>query len=204
MNLLFSLLFAAACACLLFSSPESFLPAVLDGATDAAAICVALLSSYALWMGLMQVWEDSGVTRVLSKWLRPVCKGLFHTDDEEAIGAITMNLAANLLGIGGAATPYGVKAAKLLDKAEEAEYSSCLFFVMNATSIQLIPTAIVGMRAAMGSSAPADVILPSLLCTALSTAVGCGLTALCLRRKKRANSAPFWAKTGKMQGAGTR
>ena len=204
MNVLFSLLFACACAWLLFYDPELFLPALLDGATDAAAICVALLASYALWMGLMQVWEDSGVTRALSKCLRPLCKKLFRTDDRETIAAITMNLAANLLGIGGAATPYGVKAARLLDEQGGGDYASCLFFVINATSIQLLPTALVGMRASMGSAAPADIILPTLLCTALSTAIACGLTFLCLGREKGAQMRQFFVKNTKMQGAGTR
>lgn len=204
MNALFSLLFSAACVWILCTNPELFLPALLDGATDAAAICVALLVSYALWLGLMQVWEDCGVTRALSKALRPLCKKLFRTDDEETVSAITINLAANLLGIGGAATPYGVKAAQLLDKTQDGEYASCLFFVINATSIQLLPTAIVGMRASMHSAAPADIILPTILCTAFSTLLASTLTRLFLGRKTHAAITPKWQKNPKMQGAGTR
>ncbi len=177
----------AASACLLIVNPELFLPTVLDSATDSATLCVSLLASYAVWMGLMQVWNDSGVTKGFSRLLRPLSKRLFRTNDEEALQAISANLACNMLGIGGAATPYGIKAAKLLDKSEHAEYSSAMFFALNATSIQLLPTSVIGIRASMGSGAPADIVLPTLITTAASTLFACFLTWLFLRprRKKR-------------------
>ena len=118
-----------------------------------------------------------------------------------------MNLAVNLLGMGGAATPYGVKACQLLDKSEHAEYSSAMFFVVNATSVQLLPTAIVGVRASLGSLSPSDIIFPSILASAFSTVVGVGLTALyfALHAKKESTKnrriLPLLEKT---KGAGTR
>lgn len=180
MNILFTLLFLACSATLLFTDSSAFLPAVLDGASTAASLCVALLASYAVWLGLMQVWEDSGLSRLLSKWLKPLARKLFRTDDEKTLTAVCMNLSANMLGIGGAATPYGIQAAKLLDKSPDAEYASAMFFALNATSIQLLPTSIVGLRASLGSSAPADIILPTLLATAASTLLACLLTRLFL------------------------
>ncbi|MBQ8374273.1 MAG: nucleoside recognition protein [Clostridia bacterium] len=199
MNAIFTLLFLAAAICLLFFNPELFLSTVLDSASSAASLCVALLASYAIWLGLMQVWEDCGLTNLLSKALKPLCKRLFRTDDKEVLTAISVNLSANLLGIGGAATPYGIKAAQLLDKTEHAEYASCMFFALNATSIQLLPTSVVGIRASLGSGAPADIILPTLICTTLSTVLACFLTWLCLGRKSKKQ-----AKFTKIQRAGAK
>ncbi len=169
---------------MLFVNPELFLPTVLDAAGDAATLCVALLASYAVWMGLMQVWESCGITKGISKLLRPICKRLFKTEDEETLTTISANLSCNLLGLGGAATPYGIRAAQLLDRAPYPEYASSMFFALNATSLQLLPTSVVGLRASLGSGAPADIILPTMLCTAFSTVVACFFTWLFLRPKK--------------------
>ena len=180
------------------------MPTVLDAASDSAALCVALLASYAVWMGLMGVWEKCGITKAVAKLLRPVCKRLFKTDDEPTLQAISANLACNMLGIGGAATPYGVQAAKLLNESEYPEYSSCMFFALNATSIQLLPTSVVGIRASLGSGNPADIILPTMICTAISTAVACFLTWLFLRPNKSTEKRRFPCKNGNNRVAGVR
>jgi spore maturation protein A len=201
MNILFTLLFLICSLALLFTDASAFLPTVLEGASAAASLCVALLASYAVWLGLMQVWEDSGLSRLLSKWLKPLARKLFRTDDEETLTAVCMNLSANMLGIGGAATPYGIRAAQALDKTKNAEFSSCMLFVVNATSVQLIPTSIIGIRAALGSGNPTDVVLPVFLATLFSTGVGILLTFLFLRDKKRPTHVH---KKDKKRGAGTK
>ena len=178
MNAIFLFLFIVCGSAVLFTDPELFLTTVLEGASSAASLCIALLASYAVWLGLMQVWEDSGLTRRVSRLVKPLAKKLFHTDDERTLATVSMNLAANLLGIGSAATPYGIEAVKLLDKSPRAEYASCMFFALNATSIQLIPTSVVGVRAALGSGAPTDIILPTILTTALTTLLACTLVWL--------------------------
>lgn len=172
MNAIFCYLFILSCLTLLLKNPEFFLSTALNGAEKAATLCLALLSSYALWLGLVAVWEKCGINEKVAKIMKPLLKKLFKTDHDGALNAIGMNLSVNLLGIGGAATPYGVQAAKLLDKTENAEYSSALLFVINATSVQLFPTAIVGVRASLGSISPSDIILPSLFATVFSTVLG--------------------------------
>ena len=172
MNQLFFFVFTLSALILLITSPETFLSSLLSGSSKSATVCVALLSSYAIWLGLIRVWEDSGLTDAFSKRLRPIASKLFKTDDTQTLNAICMNLSVNLLGMSGAATPYGVKAAKLFDKTKNAEYSSTMLLVVNATSIQLIPTTIVGVRAAMNSVSPSDVILPSPFSTVFSTLLG--------------------------------
>ncbi len=176
MNAIFAYLFIFAGLTLLFKNPELFLSTVLTGAQKSATLCLALLTSYALWLGLVSVWEKCGINEKVAKIFKPFLKKLFKTNDEPSLNAISMNLSVNLLGIGGAATPYGIKAAQLLDKTENAEYSSALLFVINATSVQLLPTAIVGVRASLGALNPSDIILPSLLSTIFSTVLGIILT----------------------------
>lgn len=204
MNAIFLGLFCASAITLLCTNAELFLPTVLDAASDSAALCVALLASYAVWMGLMQIWESCGLSAKLSKLLRPICKRLFKTEDDATLQAVSANLACNALGIGGAATPYGVQAARLLHQSPYPEYSSCMFFALNATSIQLLPTSVVGLRASLGSASAADIILPTLLCTALSTLTACLLTWLFLRPKKRNTFSLFTLISSLNKGAGTR
>ena len=172
MNAIFAYLFIFAGLTLLLKNPELFLSTVLNGAQKSATLCLALLTSYALWLGLVSVWEKCGINEKIAKFFKPFLRKLFKTDDDASLTAISMNLSVNLLGIGGAATPYGIKAAQLLDKTENAEYSSALLFVINATSVQLLPTAIVGVRASLGALNPSDIIFPSLIATIFSTVLG--------------------------------
>ena len=184
MNLLFTAVFLLSCFLLLVMNPDGFLSALLDGGKQGASLCLALLSTYAVWMGLMKVWEDSGVSKVFSKLLKPIAKRLFKTDDEETLSAISMNLSVNLLGISGAATPYGIQAANLLDRSEQAEYASALFFVINATSIQLLPTSIIAVRTSLGSLDPTYIVLPTLLASLFSTLLGVFLVRVFIPPKK--------------------
>lgn len=200
MNILFSGVLLLCSIIILIQSPENFLAALLDGGSRAATLCVSLIATYSVWMGLIKVWEDSGVTRGVSKLLRPLAKKLFKTNDQAALDAVCMNLSVNLLGVSGAATPYGVKAAQLLDRSENAEYASAMFFVLNATSLQLLPTSLIAVRVSMHSLSPADIVFPTLLTTLFSTLLGGVLTWLLLRPKKRKKTREFL----QMQGAGTR
>lgn len=188
MNALFFAVFSICTLSLLVYSPQNFLPAVLDGASKAATLCVSLIATYSVWMGLMKLWEDSGVARGVSRLIKPVARRLLKTEDEEALSAVSMNVSVNLLGISGAATPYGIKAAQLLDKTDNAEYSSAIFFVLNATSLQILPSSLVAVRVGMKSANPADIILPIFLATVFSTVLGVALTMFAYRKKSTAKS----------------
>ncbi len=204
MNILFTLLFCICGVALLFHSPDLFFATLLDGASKAATTCLALLASYAVWMGLIRVWEDCGIAGKVARLVKPAAKRLLKTEDEEALRAVSMNLSVNLLGISGAATPYGIQAANLLDKTENAEYASAMFFVLNATSLQLLPASIVAVRTSFGSANPADIILPTLLTTLFSTLLGVVLTVIFLKPKKNKMSSDFISKKTKMTGVCTR
>lgn len=179
---------------------------MLDGAGKAATLCVSLIATYAVWMGLMKLWEDSGVARGVSRLIKPVMKKLLKTNDDKALAAVSMNVSVNLLGISGAATPYGIQAAQLLDKTENADYASAMFFILNATSLQLLPSSLVAVRVAMQSANPTDILLPTFLATLFSTALGVALTALAYRKKSPARkriSPKFTLKKSKGRGAYT-
>ncbi len=184
MNILFAVVFTVCGLVILVRSPDLFLATLLEGGVKAAGGCIALLSSYAVWMGLIRIWEDCGFSKKVAKLVKPLAKKLLKTEDEESLEAVSMNLSVNLLGISGAATPYGIKAANLLDKTENAEYASAMFFVLNATSLQLLPASMVALRTSLLSANPTDIILPTLLTTVFSTLLGVALTALFLRPKK--------------------
>ncbi|MBQ7948686.1 MAG: nucleoside recognition protein [Clostridia bacterium] len=208
MNLLFVTVFLISTFLLLCTSPETFLSALLDGAGKGATVSVSLIATYSVWLGLMRVWEDSGVARGISRLTKPVARKLFKTDDEETLQALSMNMSVNLLGISGAATPYGIKAAQLLDKTENAEYSSAMLFVLNATSLQVIPTSIIAVRVAMQSAAPNDIVIPTFLATLFSTFLAVTLTRIFIPPKKSAieGERDFFhtPKTVKTREAGTR
>ncbi len=185
MNLIFTVIFVLSAAVLLFTAPADFLPALLDGGMNAAKTCLTLFCIYVVWMGLSAVAEDARLTEKAAKLLSKPCGKLFKTQSPAALENITMNVSCNLLGIGGAATPYGVKAIDALEK-EGNEYAQNLLFIINATSIQLIPTTVIALRAAAGSLAPHDIALPSLIATAVSTFIGAALYMLINKFKFKA------------------
>ena len=182
MNTLFALIFIVANAVLLCVAPDAFLSTLLDATSKSATLCISLIATYSVWLGLMRDWEDSGVSRLISKKMKPLAKRLFAIDDDNALDAVCMNLSVNFLGISGAGTPYGVKAVSLLDKGKNADYASCMFFVFNATSLQLIPTSMIGLRTALHSANASAIILPTILTTICSTVLGVLLVKLLIHK----------------------
>ncbi len=207
MNSIFSFLFMICAFLLLCSRPDAFLPALLDGASKAAAISLSLVASYCVWLGIMRIWEDCGVSRSVAKRLKPIASRVLKTENDEAIAAACMGISANALGISGAATPYGVKTIALLDQTENAEYASAVFFALSASSLQLFPTSLISMRVGLGSGAPTDIVLPILLTSAFLTVLSVSVTAAVFRKaakKPKGLKGGFGAEKRKTTGAGTR
>lgn len=184
MNAIFTAVMLSSAILLIITSPSQFLPALLGGAHNALTCAVTLLAIYALWMGLSAVAEEAKLTHGVAKLLTPVCKRLFKTKDENILKDLSMNVSCNLLGIGGASTPYGVKAINGLEK-EGNVFAQNLLFIINATSIQLIPTTVITLRTSLGSSSAYDIALPSLIATAISTFTGVGVYLLVCTVSKR-------------------
>ena len=190
MNAVFSLVFIASAALCLVLSPDAFLPALLKGGEKAVTLSVSLLAVYCVWLGFFKVLEASGLAQKLTKRLFPLSKRIFRSDDKDALFAATSNLTANLLGLPGAPTPLGIRATQKFCEAKN-DYAADMLFVLNATSLQLLPVTVIALRSSLGSAAPHDIILPTLIATLLSTLLGAllvRLTAhkLSLKRRKKA------------------
>lgn len=185
MNIIFTAIFLLSAIVMLITAPTDFLPAMLDGGLNAAKCCLTLFCIYAVWMGLSAVAEDARITEKAARLLSKPCGKLFKTQNPAALENITMNISCNLLGIGGAATPYAVKAVDALEK-DGNTFAQNLLFIINATSIQLIPTTVIAIRAAAGSVAAHDIALPSLIATAVSTFTGAAAYILISKFKLKA------------------
>jgi spore maturation protein A len=162
----------------LLFSPDSFLSAMLGGAQKAATLSLSLVAVYAVWMGFGALIEACGGNRSLAKKLDPVVKKLFSVSDEKTAEYITVNLSANMLGLSGVATPFGIKAANSLKGATHARVSASMFLVVNATSIQLLPTTAIALLVSFQAKNAASIILPSFLSSAFTTILGIALVKL--------------------------
>lgn len=173
-------------------SIQQVLPALLTGCQNALTLTIQLGAGYMLFCGLMEIADASGAAGGLERLIRPAVKRLMPCSAHapEVRRTVTMNLTMNMLGMGNAATPMGIEAVRQLDiqaqKNAMARHDLYMLLILNATSIQLLPTTVLTLRAAAGSARVNATIVPTLLCTAVSTAVGVGLGALCRRERRRA------------------
>lgn len=152
--------------------------AAMDSAQTAVTVCIGLLGIMCLWTGLMKIAEKSGLIRGISHVVRPVMNLLFPgiPKDHPAMGAIVMNLVANFLGLGNAATPLGIKAMGELQKLNKdkktATDAMCMFLVLNTAAIQLIPASIIALRTAEGSKKPAEIMICIWIASVCATIMG--------------------------------
>jgi spore maturation protein A len=151
---------------------------IIGSAKTAVTLAIGLIGIMALWLGVMKVAEQAGLITLLAKALRPITTRLFPDvpADHPAMGAMIMNISANMLGLSNAATPFGLKAMEELNtlnkKVGTATNAMCTFLVINTSNVQLIPATVIAIRAASGSTNPTEIIGPVILATAFSTIVG--------------------------------
>ncbi|MCM1496518.1 MAG: hypothetical protein NC089_12085 [Bacteroides sp.] len=159
---------------------------ILDSSKEAISLCIVMLGVVGMWTGVMKIAEETGLVRQLTKLLMPVLRLLFPqaAEEEQVIGYIAANMIANLLGLGWASTPTGLKAIKGLheihkkrceesgENPDAASDEMCLFMVINISSLQLIPINMIAYRSQYGSVHPGAIILPGLAATFASTLVG--------------------------------
>lgn len=154
---------------------EAVTEAAISNAESAVAISLGLIGVMALWLGIMKIAEDAGLVSSISKALKFVMKPLFPEipENHPAMGAIVMNMAANILGLGNAATPLGINAMKEMQKLnpnkDTATNSMVMFLAINTSSITMIPATVIAIRASAGSANPTEIIGPSLIATTVST-----------------------------------
>lgn len=157
---------------------DLILPATLDATSRAIDLALEMAAGYLFFCGMMNIVKNLKIHEFLSHILQSVLKRVMGELPQETAGAVAMNLSANLLGLGNAATPYGIRAAKLLD-AHGSRHALYLLLIINATSIQLLPTTVLTLRNAAGSANANTILLPSLAATCASTLTGVGLGLLC-------------------------
>ena len=148
----------------------------VEGAAAAVELCLTMAGVMCLWMGVMEVMKRSGLAQGLSRLLRPILCRLYpdFKRDRETMDAVSANVSANLLGLGNAATPLGIQAARRMARKTPgvASDSLCMLVVCNTASIQLIPTTVASVRAAEGCLTPFDILPAVWLASALSVGVG--------------------------------
>ena len=173
---------------LIYVNPEIVLPTMLTASEDTIKLCVSLCAIYAVWLGILQVMEDSGINKKLSKFLSPISKKLFGPVDEKTNELLCMNISCNILGMGGAATPLGMKAMQRLDDGSGvANRAMIMLIIFASTSLQILPTTVIGLRITAGSLSPSDIILPTIISAVATTFSGIFIALICekFRRKRK-------------------
>lgn len=151
--------------------------ASLSAAKTAVQVVLALMGIMALWLGLMKIAEQSGLMDAFARMIRPLINLLFPElkKNKKAKGAITMNVAANALGLANAATPFGLKAMEEMQKdnkhKDTATNAMCTFLTINTAGIQLIPMSVIGILVGLGAKNPAEIIAPCLIVTVLTQVI---------------------------------
>ena len=150
--------------------------AAMDGAASAVELSVSMAGILCLWSGVMEIMNVCGLSAGLARAFRPILRRLMPqaSRDEKTLAAISANVSANLLGLGNAATPLGLDAARRMSRRSPGVASDglCMLVVCNTASIQLIPTTVAAVRAGAGSAAPFDILPAVWLASALSVVVG--------------------------------
>lgn len=179
MSKIWLIMLIAAIGALLFTNPDAAIAAMVSGSHSAVKLAIDLVALYAFWLGFFAILEKLHISDFIAKILRPVTRFLFKDIDDETEKFITMNMSANLLGLGNAATPMGINAINRLSAGKtKATTNMIMMIVISATSLQLLPSTVIGMRATHGSVSPASFLPASIIATVLSTVLGVFLVKL--------------------------
>ena len=178
LNYLWSGLIVISIICSIFlGNTQTLSKALIDSGASSIELILTMAGIMCLWSGIMKIAVESGFTTLISKLFSPLLRPLFPKLDKDspAFQSITMNISANLLGLGNAATPFGLKAMEHLhtlnDKSDTASNEMVIFVVMNTSSLQLLPTTLATLRQSYGSTAPFEIIVPVWLSSICSLAV---------------------------------
>ncbi|HHU43520.1 MAG: hypothetical protein QM214_00830 [Bacillota bacterium] len=166
MNYVFLAMMLASIFLLTRQSPEKVMSSMLDGVTSSVYLAIKLFAIYAVWLSVLKIFEKANLDKSLAKKLKKPIGFLFKGESDKAYEYLSLNLSANILGMGGAATPTGIKSIEEMTRHK----NKVMLIVINSTSIQLIPATIVALRASFGSVT--DIIVPSLIATLFTSIVG--------------------------------
>lgn len=163
---------------------------IFSSVTDVVSLTLTLVGNMCLWCGLMKIVKETKIINIINKLLKPILRWLYPDakNNKKAMESISINTVSNILGIGNAATPAGIKAMEELQKEntnkQELTNSMIMLIVLNTTSIQLIPTTIIAIRSSLGSSNPTNIIVPIWISTIVGTFVGIISTKILLNKRK--------------------
>ncbi len=164
---------------------------ILTNGTKALDLMLSILPIIVLWTGIMKIAEVSGLLRKFAKLMEPILSRLFPSvpKDNPALGFIASNIAANMMGLGSAATPFGLKAMselqKINDKKDTASVAMITFLVLNTAGVTIVPTTVLALRIATGSQNPSEIILPGVIATFCSSIGGLLLDYFIRRRNNK-------------------
>ncbi len=165
--------------------------AALQSAHDAVEICISMIGVMCLWLGLLKIGEKAGMVEALSRLVKPITVRLFPSvpPDHPALGAIIMNISANILGLGSAATPFGLRAMKEMQELnrgnKEASEAMCTFLALNTSCITIIPATIIAVRVNFNSANPTEIVGPTIFATACAMTVATFADYLFRRANRR-------------------
>ena len=173
MNIIWLIILISSTATMLFIDADGAIRAMLTGSTNAVNLALSLIATYGFWLGFFKLLESTGIAKIITRLLRPTIRFLFDNIDDETESLISMNMSANLLGLGNASTPVGISAMQKMDLHNgKTNTNMIMLVVISATSLQLIPSTVIGMRITHGSLSPTAFLLPSIISTIFSTSVG--------------------------------
>ena len=164
---------------------ENLNNSIFESAESAVNLTLTLLGITCFWSGIMEIASKTKIIDYLSKFLKPIIKKLFFSLGEKSYNNIIMNIIANILGLGNAATPLGLKAMKELQKEnlnkEELSDNMMMLIVLNTASLQIIPTTIIAIRSSLGSTNPTKIIFPVWISTICAAVVGIIFTKIIIK-----------------------
>lgn len=204
MNKIWIILFVSSIIAICLFDPTQVLSGLLTASNSAVKLSFELCAIYAIWIGLFSILEQSGLSQKLSKLLSPIINKIFGKNNlsEESRKYVSMNISANLLGMGGAATPLGIKAIESMQKDNKNKntitFSMIMLIVISCSSVQFLPTSIIAMLSRFGSHNPTSIILPSIICSILSTTIAILLVYLfhfLYYRSKKVKKDNLWVYT---------
>lgn len=160
---------------------------IFESVESAVNLSITMLGTMCLWSGIMNIATNTNIMKILNTLLRPIIKFLFPEikENQKAQSEISMNMVANILGLGNAATPIGLKAMETLQKEnknkEELSNSMIMLIVINTASIQIIPTTIIAIRSSLGAKNPTSIIVPVWIATICAAVIGVTVAKLLIK-----------------------
>ena len=167
MNIIWTIIMIASMVILLFTNPTNIFSIMIDSVSSSLNLLLSLFCIYAVWLGFLKILEESKLANFLTKLFSPIINKLFGKVDNKTKKQISINLTSNLLGASNASTPAGLKAVENLKK-ENNTFAIIMLTILNCTSLQLLPSTLLGILSSNGASNPSKIILPIIIVSVIS------------------------------------